>query len=217
MGDSGSDDEDTSWESKWTEKQEKYKAYAVSKLQKHLAEIQEDIDKYDVKLEKLRKKGAPRSATTAPRRALLTRRLAAAPRAEKKGEKDEKKGKEVKDSHKLDGAPRTAAAAPCRASLSLFLRAACAARRKGDRQEAEVPAQAGEARHREEVHRRAHPEEEGRRRRRHDGGGEEGEGARRAAGAERPRLSREQRAYVRTSQKIARTQRAASIRRAPRS
>ena len=57
MGDSGSDDEDTSWESKWTEKQEKYKAYAVSKLQKHLAEIQEDIDKYDVKLEKLRKKG----------------------------------------------------------------------------------------------------------------------------------------------------------------
>ena len=53
MGDSGSDDEDTSWESKWTEKQEKYKAYAVSKLQKHLAEIQEDIDKYDVKLEKL--------------------------------------------------------------------------------------------------------------------------------------------------------------------
>ena len=75
MGDSGSDDEDTSWESKWTEKQEKYKAYAVSKLQKHLAEIQEDIDKYDVKLEKLRKKGAPRSAATAPRRALLTRRL----------------------------------------------------------------------------------------------------------------------------------------------
>ena len=65
MGDSGSDDEDTSWESKWTEKQEKYKAYAVSKLQKHLAEIQEDIDKYDVKLEKLRKKGAPRSAATA--------------------------------------------------------------------------------------------------------------------------------------------------------
>ena len=41
MGDSGSDDEDASWESKWTEKQEKYKAYAVSKLQKHLAEIQQ--------------------------------------------------------------------------------------------------------------------------------------------------------------------------------
>ena len=40
-------------------------AYAVSKLQKHLAEIQEDIDKYDVKLEKLRKKGAPRPAATA--------------------------------------------------------------------------------------------------------------------------------------------------------
>ena len=127
MGDSGSDDEDTSWESKWTEKQEKYKAYAVSKLQKHLAEIQEDIDKYEVKLEKLRKKGAPRSAANAPRR---------------------------------------------------------------------------------------HPEEEGRRRRRHDGGGEEGEGARRAVGAQRPRLSREQRAYVRTSQKFARTQRAASTRRA---
>jgi uncharacterized small protein (DUF1192 family) len=84
MGDSGSDDEDTSWESKWTEKQEKYKAYAVSKLQKHLAEIQEDIDKYDVKLEKLRKKGAPRSAATAPRRALLTRRLRPPRRAQKR-------------------------------------------------------------------------------------------------------------------------------------
>ena len=75
---------DASWESKWTEKQEKYKAYAVSKLQKHLAEIQEDIDKYDVKLEKLRKKGAPRSAATAPRRALLTRRLRPPRRAQKR-------------------------------------------------------------------------------------------------------------------------------------
>ena len=84
MGDSGSDDEDTSWESKWTEKQEKYKAYAVSKLQKHLAEIQEDIDKYDVKLEKLRKKGAPRSTATAPRLALLTRRLRPPRRAQKR-------------------------------------------------------------------------------------------------------------------------------------
>ena len=84
MGDSGSDDEDTSWESKWTEKQEKYKAYAVSKLQKHLAEIQEDIDKYEVKLEKLRKKGAPRSAATALRRALLTRRLRPPRRAQKR-------------------------------------------------------------------------------------------------------------------------------------
>ena len=83
MGDSGSDDEDTSWESKWTEKQEKYKAYAVSKLQKHLAEIQEDIDKYEVKLEKLRKKGAPRPPP--PRRAApCSRAPAAAARAQKR-------------------------------------------------------------------------------------------------------------------------------------
>ena len=47
-------------------------------------EIQEDIDKYDVKLEKLRKKGAPRSAATAPRRAWLTRRLRPPRRAQKR-------------------------------------------------------------------------------------------------------------------------------------
>ena len=100
MGDSGSDDEDTSWESKWTEKQEKYKAYAVSKLQKHLAEIQEDIDKYDVKLEKLRKKEKKGELRATAPEVKDSHKLDGAPRSEKKGEKRRAPLKEVKDSRR---------------------------------------------------------------------------------------------------------------------